>query len=356
MSDPVLLQSVERVLEDVCTHESIQAAEQSGWAPEIWQALAGVGLPWLGLDERAGGTGGELGDALEVLRIAGRHALPAPLAETGLLAGWLASGAGLSLGSGPVAPAPVRPDEVLELEGGRLSGRASRVPWARAAERIAALARTGQGWAVALVDPSAATLEPRVNLAGEPRDGLRFDAVEVESWAPAAPGVDPAALQYRGALTRVMLMSGALERMSELTLEYTAERHQFGRPVGRFQAVQQYLVSAAQDAALVGMAGRVAAREAERGPARFEIGAAKLLANRAAHSATRAAHQAHGAMGMTREYPLHHWSRRLWAWRSEYGDELAWSGRLGREVAAAGADALYPTIAGGSAAGSPRDP
>ena len=153
-----------------------------------------------------------------------------------------------------------------------------------------------------------------------------------------------------------MLMSGALERMSELTLEYTAERRQFGRPVGRFQAVQQYLVSGAQDAALVGMAGRVAAREAERGPARFEIAAAKLLAGRAAQSATRAAHQAHGAMGMTREYPLHHLSRRLWAWRSEYGDERFWSERLGREIAAAGADALYPTIAGGSTAGSPRHP
>jgi len=146
-----------------------------------------------------------------------------------------------------------------------------------------------------------------------------------------------------------MLMAGALERMSAMTVEYTNERVQFGRPVARFQAVQKHLVEGAQDAVLVGMAADAAARAAERGEARFEIAAAKLLADQAAFSATRSAHQAHGAMGMTREYPLHHLSRRLWAWRSEYGDERFWSARLGAAVAGAGADRLYPAIAGGSA-------
>jgi acyl-CoA dehydrogenase len=146
-----------------------------------------------------------------------------------------------------------------------------------------------------------------------------------------------------------MLMAGALERMSQMTVEYTNERRQFGRPVAQFQAVQQHLVSGAQDGALVTMAAEVAAREADRGPAHFEIAAAKLLANQAAFTATRAAHQAHGAMGMTQENPLHHLSRRLWAWRSEYGDEHFWSTRLGGAVAAAGADLLYPAITGGSA-------
>jgi acyl-CoA dehydrogenase len=96
------------------------------------------------------------------------------------------------------------------------------------------------------------------------------------------------------------------------------------------------------------MAAESAARAAERGDATFEIAAAKTLAGQAAATATRAAHQAHGAMGMTQEYPLHHLSRRLWSWRQEYGDDVFWSGRLGRAVAAAGADQLYPAITGGS--------
>ena len=120
--------------------------------------------------------------------------------------------------------------------------------------------------------------------------------------------------------------------------------------MARFQAVQQHLVQGAQDAALVGMAAAVAGREAERTAATFEITAAKLLANRCAGTATRAAHQAHGAMGMTREYPLHHASRRLWAWQHESGSARHWSERLGRAVVDLGADRLYPLITGGTSA------
>ena len=92
-----------------------------------------------------------------------------------------------------------------------------------------------------------------------------FDDAEVAALGPAAAGVDPEALRYRGALTRVALMAGALERMSEMTVAYTGERRQFGRPVSRFQAVQQHLVTGAQQSALVSMAAHVAGREAERG-------------------------------------------------------------------------------------------
>ncbi len=143
-------------------------------------------------------------------------------------------------------------------------------------------------------------------------------------------------------------MAGALGRMHELTMEYTAERRQFGKAVGSFQAVQAHLVHGAQDAFLAAMALAAAARAVEAGAARFEITAAKLLADQAASAATRHAHQAHGAMGMTREYPLHHLSRRLWSWRSEYGDERAASRALGELVVGAGPDQLYPLIAGGS--------
>jgi acyl-CoA dehydrogenase len=342
MTDALLLEVADRVFADTCTHEAIQAAERDGWAAGVWARVADVGLHRVALEE-----GGTLADALAVLRVAGRHAAPVPLAETGLLAGWLLAGAGLPVGDGPLTVVAGRPEDRLELDGDRLRGVAHRVPWGRSAERVVALLASGDRWLVASAPASSLTVEPRVNLAGEPRDTVAFSGVaEV---AAAAPGVDAGALRCRGALTRVMLMAGALERMSGLTVGYTSERVQFGRPVARFQAVQKHLVDGAQDAVLVGMAADAAARAAEHGEARFEIAAAKLLANQAAFSATRAAHQAHGAMGMTREYPLHHVSRRLWAWRSEYGDEQFWSARLGAAVARAGADRLYPAITGGSA-------
>jgi acyl-CoA dehydrogenase len=201
---------------------------------------------------------------------------------------------------------------------------------------------------VVQLDPDDAHVEAAVNLAGEPRDSVTFDGVAPRASAPAGPGVDADALHRRGALARTASMAGALERMEEITLEYTAARRQFGKPVGTFQAVQAHLVHGAQESVIVSVALAAAVRAAASGPARFEIAAAKLLADRAASEATRHAHQAHGAMGMTREYPLHHFSRRLWAWRSEYGDERTLSRALGDTVVGAGPDLLYPLVTGGS--------
>ena len=156
------------------------------------------------------------------------------------------------------------------------------------------------------VDPLEARIDAAVNLAGEPRDSVHFDGVRPRTIASAAPGVDGDALPRRGALARTAAMAGALERLEEITLEYTAVRRQFGKPVATFQAVQAHLVHGAQQSVIVSVALAGAVRAAESGAARFEIAAAKLLADQAATDATRHAHQAHGAMGMTREYPLHH--------------------------------------------------
>jgi acyl-CoA dehydrogenase len=348
-TDPVLVETAERVLGSVCTHAALQDAETSGWAPAVWAAVADIGMPWIAVPEGVGGVGGTLGDALAVLHVAGRHAAPVPLAETSLLAGWLLAGAGLDVGHGPLAVVPGRRTDTLSLKGSRLSGTAGRVPWGQAVDRVVALVERDGSWLVVAVTPGAATtVEAHTNLAGEPRPTLSFHDAGVVALGPAPAGVDPEALRYRGALTRAALMAGALERMCEITVAYTGERRQFGRPVGRFQAVQQHLVTCAQQSAMVSMAAHVAGRQAAAGPARFEIAAAKLLADQAAGLATRAAHQAHGAMGMTQEYQLHHFSRRLWAWRDEYGNESYWSRRIGQAAVAAGADSLYPLVAGGS--------
>lgn len=321
MSDWLLIDGARRLLGDTCTYEAVQGAEADGWSPAIWDAVADAGYGSL--------SDLPLADALALLSIAGEHAAPVPLAEAAL-AGWLV---GESLpGAVSVAPAGE-----LRLEDGRLTGSAVRVPWGHAAERIVAVVG---GQAVVVSVASAARVERHTNLAGEPRDTLFFERAEVEDARPAACD-----LLERGALTRAGLIAGALAAMARLTVAYAGERRQFGRPIAAFQAVQQHLVGIAQDASLIAGAVEGAARV----PGSFEIAAAKALSSRAALTATRAAHQVHGAMGMTQEYRLHHFSRRLWAWRSEYGDEQLWARRLGSAVAQAGADMLYPAIAGGSA-------
>lgn len=343
MTDDVLLDTTEKAFATVCTFEAVQEAQARGWAPEVWEVATSIGLPWIGVPEAAGGAGGTLGDALAVLRIAGAHAAPIPLAETGVLAGWLLAQAGLPIGDGPLTVVPGRREDDLRLDGGRLAGRAHRVPWAAAAARIVALV-DGQ---VVSVAPHRAIIDPATNVAGEPRDTVTFDHVDPDESAPAGSGVDPDTLRYRGALSRVALMAGALEATAAITASYTMQRVQFGKPIGSFQAVQAHVVKAAEEAALVDLAAQVAAREAERHPAHFEIAAAKAVANNAARVATRAAHQAHGAMGMTQAYPLHQLTRRLWAWRAEYGDST-WAARIGQAATTHDPDNLYRVIADGS--------
>ena len=108
MTDDVLLDTTEKAFATVCTFEAVQEAQARGWAPEVWDVAASIGLPWIGVPETAGGAGGTLEDALAVLQIAGAHAAPIPLAETGILAGWLLTQAGLGLGDEPLTVVPGR--------------------------------------------------------------------------------------------------------------------------------------------------------------------------------------------------------------------------------------------------------
>jgi acyl-CoA dehydrogenase len=270
--------------------------------------------------------------ALAVLREHG----PDRAAEMVLLGAWLLAQAGLGGEGGEVTVAPGSDRDSIVLRDGRVRGTAHRVPWARDAAQIAVLLA---GRAL-VVDRADVTIQPHVNLAGDARDTVVFDGAV----ARTGPGVDADALFLRGALTRIALMAGALESLHEITVRHASDRRQFGRPIGSFQAVQQHLVVIAQQAALASVAADATARR----PGGFEIAAGKLLANRAALSAGRAAHQVLGARGTTLEHPLGQLTRRLWVWRSEYGDEHHWSSRLGAGVARAGADSLYPAITGGS--------
>ena len=359
--DELITETADRLFGELCTHEAVQAAEDSGGAPDIWEAFCETGFDLIAVPEDAGGSGGTLAEAIEVLRLVGYHSAPIPAAENGILGGWLLAEAGLERPDGLVTVVPPRAtdggwsgDETcsVSLNGDGtavLSGEAHRVPWARSAEVIVCVCECDGTSTVVSVPASECTITPLPNMAGEPRDTVRFDVATGRA-APAPDGVDAGTLAQRGALSRVALMAGAIEKMCQLTVSYTNERVQFGRPVARFQAVQQHLVWAAQDAALVRMAAEVAAREATRGDAPFEIAAAKLLANQAAARATKACHQAHGAMGMTQEYPLHHFSRRLWSWRKEYGSDAHWSAVLGDMATGVGADGLYPLITSGTAA------
>jgi acyl-CoA dehydrogenase len=349
----MLLESMNRLFEDKSTKPVIDRAEAGVFADDLWRAVAETGVPLAALPESAGGADAQWSDLFAVLRVAGRFSAPIPLAET-MLAGWVAASAGLELSDGPMTVGPVRGADRISLvrdgNGWRLSGKASRIPYASYVTKTVLIADGPDGeMAVALDGTGEAQVTPGKNIANEPRDTLAFNNIRLsaDSVGALGKGVSRGALYRRGALARATMMSGALEKAMDLAVGYAQERVQFGRPISKFQAVQQNLaVLAGQTAAAVAAAnlgiealGRV---DAERET--FLIAVAKTRVGEAATLACEIAHQVHGAIGFTKEYALQLSTRRLWSWREEFGPDPEWAARVGSYACANGADGLWEML------------
>ena len=146
------------------------------------------------------------------------------------------------------------------------------------------------------------------------------------------------------ALGRAALMAGALEGVLALSVQYAMERKQFGRAIAKFQAVQHQLAIMAGEVAAASRATDGAIQRLGSEAFAAGVAVAKSRAGDASGIVAEIAHQVHGAMGFTYEHQLHHLTRRLWAWRDEYGAEPVWQRRLGREVIAAGGDRVWDFI------------
>ena len=349
----MLLESMTRLFEDKATKQIIDRAETGVFADDLWQAVAETGVPLAALPESAGGADAEWSDLFAVLRVAGRFSVPLPLAET-MLAGWVASSAGLSLSDGPMTVGPVRAGDSLQLvrdgNGWRLSGVAGRLPYGAHVARTVLIADGPDGeMAVTLEGTGGAELAAGKNIANEARDTLTFDNVRLSADAVGAvgAGVSRNALYRRGALARATMMSGALEKAMDLAVGYAQQRVQFGRPISKFQAVQQNLaVLAGQTAAAVAAAnvGIEALGKTNADRETFLIAVAKTRVGEAATLACEIAHQVHGAIGFTKEYALQLSTRRLWSWREEFGSDPEWAVCVGNAACANGADNLWEML------------
>jgi acyl-CoA dehydrogenase len=319
------------------TPDVIASIEEHGPSTELWGTAESLDLPLIGIDENRGGSGGSVLDLISVMLCAGRYSAPLPLAETSLAA-WLLTQAGMDAPPGPLTLIP-DPSE-LALHAGRLTGHADRVPWARGATAIVALLPDGAGkHCIVQIDATRVNITPGSDLAGMPRDTLDINDIGVEV-NPAAIAPDDVLL--RGALLRSAQIAGAVASTFELTSTYVEQRTQFGRPIGTFQAIQALVVELAGARALTELCVERAALATHVGKASFEILATKAIANRYAGLATRTAHQAHGAIGLTQEYPLQLLTRRLHTWRGDFGDEANLNARLGAAVHAA--ESLHSSI------------
>jgi alkylation response protein AidB-like acyl-CoA dehydrogenase len=290
---------------DLLAKECTPAVVRAAWeAPPglldrgVWDSLDTMGVLGVLVPEVDGGLGLDESYLVPILEECGRAALPHPIVETAMVAApLLGAGAGMvstDLG-GPNIVCAVDADTVLLATPAVGGEHPPRV--------------------VAAFSPADLGLAPVVTV-----DGARRAArLPHNTWVRGRQVTDdPAAIALaldRGALGTAAYLVGLGQAMLDMTVGYVQERHQFGKPIGSFQAVKHHLADAALALELVRPATwRAAWSVAHATPTRArDVSMAKAMASDAAELVGRKALQCHGAIGYTVEYELHRYAKRAWA-------------------------------------------
>ena len=327
-------ESINRIFSERVDRKVLEAAEKGVLQEGLWKQVMESGFTRSLVPEESGGGGLSWPDAYPLMHALGFWRAPVPLVET-LIGTHLLARAGLPCDmDGPVSPIQVdeRSPLTAELSSGKLliSGTAKAVPWARQASHfVVGGSLGGKAW-LALLDQSvaSATVEGQ-NIAFEPRDQVSFNRAAATAFRLYDSDAEAQAVRLHMALGRAISIGGAAQSALTQSVRYAQERQQFGRPIGKFQAVQHMLAIMACDIGSAAAAANAACDVMHKVDPRFSVSVAKVRAGQAAGVAARNAHQVHGAFGMTYEHTLHFATKRMWAWRAEYGNETTWARELG---------------------------
>lgn len=314
--DTLFSDAFERLLADVCEPAAVRQIEAGGDYTAMWRALDEGGFPNLLAPETHEGAGLALIDAAPLVALCGRYALPLPLAYTMLARAWLAQT------DTPVPPGSITiaSHALVQDEEG---WRAPQVPFGMTSD-----------W-VLVSHEGVCSLWP-VEAQNRVPDGIHASLDATLAWARAPkeplalPSLGTGDMRDGGAALTAMMMTGALERILDLSITYANDRTQFGRPIGKFQAIQQQISVLAEWTFAARMAAKLACPRDGFMPTRNGTAIAKSYASEVAAPAAATAHAVHGAIGITAEHDLHLYTRRLHAWRRAFGSESAWHERLGQ--------------------------
>jgi alkylation response protein AidB-like acyl-CoA dehydrogenase len=328
--------SARDLFEKHCPPSAVRAAwsAPSGRIDGLWARLAELGIAGMTVPEALGGLGMNELDLALVLEEAGRAALPEPLRETTAVGVPLLRDAGTKALRDTWLPKVASGDAVLATG---LSG-SSRVAFADSADLLI----------LPHEDELHAVPRANVELAGEPSvDGSR--RLFTVGWmpSPATRFVDGESASRamadafdRGAFAAAAELLGLGRSLVHRTVEYAKVRHQFGKPIGSFQAVKHHLANAHVSLELAApVVYRAAYSLAHEDPERsLHASMAKAQASDAALYAARVALQCHGAIGYTVEYDLHLFMKRAWALAASWGDAPSHRARVSAVVLGRGAD------------------
>lgn len=305
--DDILLDHFRKLLTDACSPQEVRAVEAGGSVDAMWAAVQESGFLDALVPEADGGAGLGLADVAPLLLELGAYAVPLPVAET-MVGRALLAKASVARPSGPIALAD------LTLSSSAL------VLFADTAAHV--LADLGDRLALFGIAAFEATLpDPR----GWPGARLRIrkDAVPT-----AELGRPRAGLRAIGAVVCAAQIAGAAGCALDMSVAYAGERVQFGKPIGKQQAVQQNLAVMAEHVVMAGMAAQIGCADGID-PTLEAAAVAKQVASAAAAEVADIAHAIHGAIGISEEYDLQLLTRRLHALRPAHGSEGWWAKTLG---------------------------
>jgi len=340
--DQLLFQSsVREFFAGEVTPERIRASweREDGRDPELWRQLAELGLTGVTVPEAFGGLGMSELDFVLLAQECGYVALPEPLVHSALVAVPALRGLGGDLASRWLPRiAAGEAKVVVGLEQNLLVEDA----------HIADLLLIQQGEAWYALTPEVVSLCH--NESVDPSRRL-FTVTVADDAEPCCTGAQArtltAATLDRGALGCAAQALGLAQRMVDLAVAYSTDRHQFGKPIGSFQAVKHLLANVAVRLEYARAPVHRAAYSVARGEeaAARAVSHAKLAACEAANLAAKHSIQVHGAMGYTWEVDLHIFMKKAWALANTWGDTAFHKGRVADYIfsgsAALGAGATF---------------
>ena len=327
----LIVETAKRIFVDQCAKPVVDAAEAGEFPNGLWNTLEETGLTLAGIDLEAGGSGGEMADALLLVREAGAAAAPIPLAEH-LISAALLAAKNITIPKGIITIALVSGDQDSS---GSLRGKVHQVTYSEVAQSV--LWVTSQGF---VLTPNIDIPWSRIaGISGESWASLDLDLTPIQG--EFVPLTDAGQLARQlGAATRINLMSGAISRVLEMSVQYVSDRVQFGRPLAKFQAIQHQLAILAGEAA----ACQRCADAVLTADNQLDIAIGKARTGEAVTLVSDISHQVHGAIGYTLEHALNLRTRRLWQWRDEYGTERDWQIVIGKQFCKTGAESLWAEI------------
>jgi pimeloyl-CoA dehydrogenase small subunit len=353
----LLKDSVERLIADRYDFESRKRfqAEPDGWSRANWAQFAELGLLAVPFAEEHGGMAGGPVETMIVMEAFGRGLVVEPYLATVVLGGGLLRHAAseeqraellprLVAGELTLAFAHVERGSRYDLadvetrarrdgDGWVLSGEKGVVLHGDSADKLVVTARVSgerrdrSGIGLFLVDGAAAGVSRR----GYPtQDGARAAEISLENVRAEAVlgdpegGLGPAERVVDEAIAALCAEAvGLMGEMQDLTVEYIKTRKQFGQPIGSFQALQHraadMVVASEQARSMTYFATMMSAADDAAERAR-SVSAAKVQICRSGRSVGQSAVQMHGGVGVTMEYRVGHYFKRMTAIETLFGD------------------------------------